>query len=216
MADPRRHAEALSHYWDALTAGDSPDPGALDPDEAAFVSFLVSQARRAQTPAGARERARRELLRQFAQYQAQQRNGGSSMTTSGILSPLAPFAPRGRTVTLDRSRRRAGRLYTTFSYLGAFALVLAMLAGIFFAYRDGGSPAVIPAVQASPVATPQPSGWLQFRGNAAHTGLAAGPGPEGAPVLLWKAHPTGDTGVDSISDPPAIADGVMYIGTGHG
>lgn len=217
MADEQRrrnrHAESLARHWDALTAGEpAPDPGALDADEAAFVAYLVSQARRAQIPAGARERARRELLRQFAQAQRSQRNGGNPMV-NGITAFPTPFAPPRRRgyASPPATRRRAGTLHTLLSYAGTIALIAAILAMIFFAYRNGPNHAVIPAVQASPTAIASPtSDWPTVRGNPARTGVADQPGPTGEFGTRWTFN------VPNALNTPLVAGDTVYIASAVG
>lgn len=156
MAERRSHAEDLSRYWDALNSGEtSPDPGALDPEETAFVLTMVAHARRAQIPAGARERARDAALRQFALTHAQRRNGGTAMQLGTLSAPAPLVPPRPFVVRPARPQwwERGAAI------IGVAALIVAMIGGVFFTYRDHGpSSTTLPAVIASPttsvVATP--------------------------------------------------------------
>lgn len=210
MAERRHHAEELSRYWDALTAGEAtPDPGELDPAEAAFVHTMVSHARRAQFPAGARERAREASLRQFAITQAHHSNGGTAMLSTAFpasapLAPPRPFVPRP-------ARPNLGRWQTALSYAGVAALILAMIGGIVFTYHNRHETPVnqtAPSPAASPATTPAHA-WPMWGGNPAHTRVTADPGPQGAPVVLWSDSPSEAVPQVNI-DRGAIADGVIY------
>jgi outer membrane protein assembly factor BamB len=135
---------------------------------------------------------------------------GAGMNGHRLGRPLAAPAPRPRSAPVRWAA----------VHLATVVLLLLTLFFGYLAYRDS-RPAAIPSLQETPAPVPTPTvsapnGWPQFRGNAARTGNMPGPGPTGDPVQLWMVHPTGDVGHDEISDPPVIADGVMYIGTGRG
>jgi outer membrane protein assembly factor BamB len=64
---------------------------------------------------------------------------------------------------------------------------------------------------ASPQLAAAADGTAAFRGDAARTGVQSGPGPAGAPVVLWRARTGG-----AVRSTPAIVAGVVYVGSDDG
>lgn len=211
--DPRRET-ALDRYWDAVVDGRlaAPDP-ALAPNDRLAVTVRRVHALAGQ-PLPDPDRAEqlwRELMSSYRPTAPLRLNPALPRPTNGHHgavrpSPGSQAPPRGRT-----------RMRTTnaLNWVATVALIAVVLTMIFFIYRNGQNVAV-PPVQETPTAAPSPHGWLQFRGDAARTGNVPGPGPAGQPVLLWSTEPQGVTGNVGISDPPVIADGVMYLSTSGG
>jgi len=70
----------------------------------------------------------------------------------------------------------------------------------------------------SPVTSPlgrlrqnEQSGTAMFRGNLARTGVYPGSGPKALTRLIWKFRTE-----DLVGSSPAVADGVVYFGSGDG
>jgi outer membrane protein assembly factor BamB len=82
-------------------------------------------------------------------------------------------------------------------------LVLVLLAALparFAVAQDAGTPAA--------AAEETANDWPMYRGDPGRTGTLPGAGPQGDPVLLWQFQAGG-----SASRSPAIAGGVVYIGS---
>lgn len=105
-------------------------------------------------------------------------------------------------------------------------LAILTLTAIVAKLLTSGGPTPVPidvesaAVSLSPtagVAAPSPSAVIDhgsvpmFRGNAAHTGVNTGPGPENAVIRGWRNNTSGTVYVS-----PAIDDGRVYLGTKTG
>jgi outer membrane protein assembly factor BamB/plastocyanin len=216
MAERRNHAEDLSRYWDALTSGEAtPDPGSLDPAEAAFILTMVSHARRARFPAGARERAREASLRQFALTHAQRSNGGTIMLSTAFPATTTRSLPRPVVTRPARSLRQPW-WQRGVSLIGVAALIIAMVGGIFFTFREP-SENTLPAVVASPqpAATPA-TAWPMWGGNPARTRDMPGPAPEDLPAARWIYPITGSSVNGPSVDGAMVADGVLYVPGGFG
>lgn len=216
MPDIRRQESDLNAFWNGLVRGEPDAAGELDPELAETVRRLRAMAQ-TPPPVSARERARRGLTDQFGTHD--NRKETTMLHTGTLTLPDSGLGLNGRThsqpqPTPTRPARHGVRWASV-----QFATVLLILITILFgylAYRDNHHAAIRSLQQTATPGTVQSSGWLQFRGGSDGTGHVAGPGPTGAPVQLWMVHPTGTLGHDEISDPPVIADGVMYIGTGRG
>jgi outer membrane protein assembly factor BamB len=214
----------LNRFWNELVR----PSGDQEPDLTGSASELAETVRelralsKAPPPAAARERLRRglfdtSLTSQAAMDEPKARLDASVLPRPNGLNGRVPSSLRRNANSIElavRPRLRWGR-WGLAQLAVAAPLVIALGLGVyvFAPFRTGPDrPRSIPAAVA-PIATPEVDNDVSmFRGNPAHTGEMAGPGPDpDLPVVeRWSF-----TAGRSVST-PAVVDGVVYVGSQDG
>jgi outer membrane protein assembly factor BamB len=201
-----QHDIRLSQFWDALVAG---TPDAVDIDQS-----IADPLRHAHTlfaapkPGSARERARQRIFASDTRSQESDMStlvlqpplvNGRSALSPPVPFPTVPSAPKPAILS------RRALLSLAAAILIAFAGIGGYLAEQRY-FVDDSAPAVIPAVQETPV-----SDWPMYRGNPGRTGEASDLPHFEQPVELWSVQLGG-----SASRSPAVVGGIVYAGSADG
>ena len=214
---------ALDAFWNALVRGEErPDAAALDPATADQV-IRAQSLLRTQPPAGAEERLRANVMAELARRQS--RSNGKEPHVNGVIAhpgAYAPFAPNGRARPTQRAWTppavpRQSAVALGLSFVGVAALLLALFGALFVFYQETDH-AIVPAVQtnATPVTRSVQSWPIGFAGDPAGTRHLPGPGLVGTPALRWQYPAEGQSDGVPVGAFAAVADGVMYAGSGGG
>jgi tripartite motif-containing protein 71 len=131
-------------------------------------------------------------------------------TAQVIPLPRAHVRPRPRPrYSLPQLKPWLGsRRVQAISFALTAVLVLATLAGIWFATERNGNNNLLGPASATPTTEVSPDVPI-YRGNPARTGVFPGPDLEGAPIDLW----TLQTG-EPVNLGAAVVDGVLYLPAG--
>jgi hypothetical protein len=172
MATERVRRERLSAAWDELVAGRRPD--AVDETDGAIAGTLVWFQSHAETPIpdAARERARRVMHREIERAIARRHEEDVMETVAQWQRMPVSIGPNGRHAPRRAGRRRRAGDAVRWAWLQAVtALLLLLTAGFgYLAFRDGEQPAVIPAIQASPIPATPTADWPLYRADPGRTG----------------------------------------------
>ena len=195
-------------FWNQLDRDGSADPGALDPSLAATIGQLHDLSM-APVPDSTRERIRRKVSLPTVPIE-----GEELVNLDAAALPLPQVNGRSspaRIRTIPASKPRD--ISTRWRWISIAAALLILLAGLsgWFAYDRFGSntpesPAVIPAIQATPTGD-----WPMYRGNPARTGSTMGHGIIGQPQIAWTFKADG-----SAYRSPAVVAGIAYLGSADG
>jgi outer membrane protein assembly factor BamB len=186
-------------------------------DAARFESDLTAAAR---TLLGlhARQVARPDeaFVKRLEESLMQRRDRGVSMAAVTARLPFeqSPSIPTGRTIGRRRDDRRGrgtpSRWPAWIELTVAAALILVLVTAAFGRDALFGSHQSSNNATGIPTPTAVPEGM--YRGDAAHTGVMPGPGPEGEPGLLWRFdyHELLPVSIVS-SGSPTLAGGTLYV-----
>jgi outer membrane protein assembly factor BamB len=202
MAD--RFDVQLDRLWDDLATG---QPVNATQDDAQLLGAIHS-LHAANPPGSARERARHRI------FELEPISGEDVMPVSAAALPLAPTNGRSSPAHVKPVPiQRPAAVSTRWRWISIAAALLILLAGLsgWLAYERVGdntpeSPAVIPAIQATPTGD-----WPMYRGNPARTGSTLGHGIIGQPQVAWTFKTDG-----SAYRSPAVVAGIAYLGSADG
>lgn len=212
MSDERLSLErSLDAVWNALVRGENRLDAAGPERDLADQTRRLQSLLRASPPAGADERLRRGVMAEIAQRRPH--SNGMEPSMNGITTGARPFAPLipPRPLVLRPARpARQAWWQRGASLIGVAALIVAMIGGVYFSYREPSEHA-LPAVVASPEPAATPAAWPMWGGDPAGTRDMPGPAPADFPAARWLYPITGASAIGSSPDGAMIADGVVYV-----
>lgn len=211
MNDERdlRQSLAFERWWDRLIRGKTADHDPdLDPGLEAFARRVHARDEQPSADPAFKRQLWEDLM---------------NAQPAKIAFPAPVFGPNGRqprpptpakTRPAIPPRREPGRASRGLSFAATVALVVAVLAMIFFIYHNG-QPAVVPPVQETPTAVPTQTApatgdWPTIRGDPGRTGATDQPGPTGQFAVLWTF--TAPDGLNA----PMLAGSTVYIASNTG
>lgn len=202
-----RRADILISFWDDVALGRAPADPTLVGEEVADLIARLQALGDLPEQDSARERVWHELEQHPRWKEPDMEsavfslNGAVAPPSTLPLGPIRPNLPV-RPIRWNRSLAEAALVLLA---------IMALIAGYFSVVRNTRPASPLPEV-ATPIAEGTPAAdWPMYRGNAARTGVMAGPGPDGQPVEVWRFQAQGPA-----SHAPVVAAGVAYLQSGDG
>ena len=184
--DEARRADALDRYWDAVLRGETPDrPAEVGEPAAEVIARLVARPALPGLDV-AHRRGRRDVL---AQIEAEAKGNESRRQDTTALSISAPRVspngriepPSGRGLLPVLPARKERRRWASAQLATAALLILTLVCG-YVAFgplrpdNDAGQPAMVPALDATPAASPGPAATVDVLIEATAENLPVGGG----------------------------------------
>ncbi len=191
----------LTDYWDDLSEGMTATP-TIDPIDAQLIAALESLFA-TPLPSAARERARQHLRASLNADSAQ-----SEMIVALSSATSAPPLPSPRTSRPSPiEHHRRSRL----AFAAIAAALLLFIGGLAVYWNGSGvGPQDDLGNVILAVIDDDALGWPAYRGTSTRDGVTVDAGPTTEPALLWSVEIGG-----SARMAPAIADGLVYIGSSN-